>query len=389
VKKILFVDDEPNVLDALQRQLRKQFPIETALGSHAGLTALQNWQDFAVVVADMRMPDMNGIEFLGEVTVFAPDIVRIMLTGNADQQTAVDAINEGSIFRFLNKPCSTERLVSAINAALRQHQLITSERELLENTLRGAVKVLSEILAMTEPKAFGHAEMLRDNIHRLGKAMKVQDLWQIEVAAMLSQIGSVTIPPEVSLRSRLGRELSSKEQELFQRIPTIGGNLISQIPRMEEVARIITYQHKRFDGSGFPHDSVAGSAIPEGARMLRALSDLAEIERGGKSRASALEQMRGRPSWYDPQILEALGSPALEDTLEHSAPARPSLALTLPQLRIGQTLSADVQTRSGILIVCSESRITPALLERLKNFASLDGIQEPIYVEAQQGAQAV
>ena len=336
VKKILFVDDEPNVLDAFQRQPASSSPSRPPSGSIAGLTALQNWQDFAVVVADMRMPEMDGIEFLSKVREIAPDLVRIMLTGNAEQQTAVDAINEGNIFRFLNKPCPTEKLVPAINAALRQHQLITSEHELLENTLRGAIKVLSEILAMAEPKAFGHAEILRDNIRRLGKAMKVENLWEIEVAAMLSQIGSVTIPPEVSLRSRMGRDLTGKEQEILQRVPAIGGSLLGQIPRMEEVARIITYQHKRFDGSGFPHDSVAGPAIPLGARMLRALGDLAEIERGGKSRTSALEQMRARPSWYDPQILEALSSPVIEATIEQNAPAK-TLPCADPSAASGRT----------------------------------------------------
>jgi response regulator RpfG family c-di-GMP phosphodiesterase len=382
MKKILFVDDEPNVLDAFQRQLRKQFPVETAVGPNAGLAALANWQDFAVVVADMRMPEMNGVEFLVKVRDMAPDLVRLMLTGNADQQTAIDAINEGSIFRFLTKPCPTEKLVGAINAALRQYQLINSERELLEKTLHGAVAVLTEILAMAEPKAFGHAEMMRDNIRRLGRAMKIGDLWQVEVAAMLSQIGSITLPPEVLVKSRSGRELSQKEQEMFQRVPTVGGSLLNQIPRLEEVSRIIIYQHKRFDGSGFPHDNVSGAALPLGARMLRALADLAELERTGRNRDSALEHMRARSGWYDPHILEALSSPTLGATLEHSGPAKPSQALTLPQLRIGQILTADVVTRNGILIVCSESRITPALMERLRNFATLEGIKEPIYVEA-------
>ncbi len=382
MKKILFVDDEPNVLEAFQRQLRKQFPIETAVGPVAGLAALENPDNFAVVVADMRMPEMNGVEFLVKVKEIAPDIVRMMLTGNAEQQTAIEAINEGSIFRFLNKPCSTEKLVAAVNAALRQHQLLTAERDLLEKTLQGAVKVLSEILAMAEPKAFGQAEKLRENIRRLAAAMKVSETWQLEVAAMLSHIGAVTMPPEVVLKARLGHQLQGKELDMLQRIPSIGGGLLSQIPRLEEVSRIIIYQNKRFDGSGHPKDDVSGSAIPLGARMLRALSDLAELEARGRSRASALEQLRGRPGWYDPQILEALSSPVLHATMEQATPATASLAIILPQLKVGQVLSADVQTRDGMLIVCSGTRITQGLLERLRNFSTLLGVKEPIHVEA-------
>ena len=155
MKKILFVDDEPNVLSAIQRQLHQQFEVETALGPVAGLTALVNWKDYSVVVADMGMPQMSGVEFLAEACQMAPDVVRVMLTGYVNQATAVDAINEGSIFRFLSKPCPTDKLVQTLKAAVAQHNLIVAERELLENTLGGSLKVLSEILALAEPKASG------------------------------------------------------------------------------------------------------------------------------------------------------------------------------------------------------------------------------------------
>src|ERR1700722_15579286 len=107
MKKILLVDDEPNVLSAFQRQLSRRFEVQTALGPIEGLAALKEAQEFAVVGADMRMPEMSGVEFLAIVKQRAPDVVRMMLTGNADQATAIEAINHGNIFRFLNKPCST------------------------------------------------------------------------------------------------------------------------------------------------------------------------------------------------------------------------------------------------------------------------------------------
>ncbi len=288
---------EPNVLAAFQRQLRRQFPVETAPGPNEGLALLQNARDYAVVVADMRMPEMNGVEFLTKVKVTAPEAVRMMLTGNADQGTAIEAINEGSIFRFLTKPCSTEKLSEALEAALRQHQLITAERELLENTLSGSIKVLAEILALTEPKSFRHSEMLRNDIRALAEHMKVGRVWQLEVAATLAHIGQVTIPPEVVLKLRVGQPLAEQEQEMFARIPAIGGNLLAQIPRLEEVSKIILYQNKRFDGTGFPADSAAGHNIPLGARLLKVLFDLAEIETAGTSRAAALEKLRGRFGW--------------------------------------------------------------------------------------------
>ena len=249
MKKILFVDDEPNVLSAIQRQLHQRFLVETAVGPIAGLAVLQNGRAHAVVVADMGMPKMSGVEFLAKACQLAPDAVRVMLTGYVNQATAVDAINEGSIFRFLSKPCPTDKLVQTLKAAVAQHNLIVAERELLENTLGGSLKVLSEILALAEPKSFGQAESLRDAIRLLAATMKVTPTWDLEAAALLSQIGSVTIPPELVLKARLGHALSPREQEVFTRVPAIGSSLLSQIPRLEGVAGVILYQSKCFDGS--------------------------------------------------------------------------------------------------------------------------------------------
>jgi response regulator RpfG family c-di-GMP phosphodiesterase len=381
MKKILFVDDEPNILAAYQRQLRKQFSVEIAVGPVAGLAALQNPRDFAVVVADMRMPEMNGVEFLVRVKTAAPETVRMMLTGNADQATAIDAINEGSIFRFLNKPCPPETLVQALEAALHQHQLITAERELLENTLSGSIKVLADILAMVEPKSFGRAEILRDKIRRLAGFMNITPSWDLEAAALLAHIGTVTVPPEIILKARVGHTLSFPEQELLKRIPAIGGNLLSHIPRLEQVSRIISYQNKRFDGSGFPEDSVAGADIPLGARMIKVLFDLDQLESKDTSPTAALEQMRARPGWYDVKVLDAVA------TCFNITPIEPANTIVLPltvsfaELRVGHVLVSDIVTKDDILIVAAGNHITQPLIQRLRNFASFSGIKEPIHVE--------
>jgi len=381
MKKILLVDDEPNLLAALQRALRKQFPIETACGGAAGLAALQNWQEYAVVVADMQMPEMNGVEFLAKVKQSAPDIVRMMLTGNADQNTAIQAINEGSIFRFLNKPCAPEKLADALSAGIRQHELITVERDLLENTLRGCIKVLTEILAMADPKAFGHAETVRNNVRQMAETLQLTDTWELEIAAMLSYIGLVSIPPETLLKARHGLPLAHREQEMFRRIPAIGGDLLAQIPRMENVSKILTYQSKCFDGTGYPEDQVAGEAIPLGARMLKILCDLAELEGSGKGRTSALEQLRTRTGWYDPQLLELIAPTGQTAMLKKADAAKTHANVTFAELRTGHVLKADVETKDGTLIIVAGNRITPALLARLRNFAAISGIKEPIHVE--------
>jgi response regulator RpfG family c-di-GMP phosphodiesterase len=381
MKKILFVDDEPNILAAFQRQLHKQFRVDTATGPVAGLAALQNWRDYSVVVADMQMPEMNGVDFLVKVKNAAPDLVLMMLTGNADQATAVKAINRGNIFRFLNKPCPPEELVSALEAAVRQHELVSAERELLENTLNGSIKVLTEILAMADPRSFGQAEILRDQVRLMARALKLGQTWELEAAALLANIGYVTLPPELALKARIGQPLSPKEQEIFERLPEVGSNLLAHIPRLDQVARIILFQNQRFDGKGFPKGRVAGEEIPTGSRILKVLVDLAQLENKGVARGAAVDEMRQRKDCYDPRMLDAVGDAFRQTPEQVNTPGETHRAVTFTNLRIGHVLVSDLETKDGVLIIAAGNRITPPLMQRLRNFAALSGIKEPIHVE--------
>src|ERR1022692_4876094 len=182
---------------AMERQFRRQFEIRTAVGPVLGLQAIAEAGPFAVVVSDLRMPVMDGVEFLTRVRAISPDSVRVMLTGQADMEAAIAAVNQGNIFQFLTKPCPSGTLTRALNSALEQYRLITAERELLEQTLRGSVGVLSEILSLPNPVAFGRAQRIRRYVVHMSARLDLPGRWQFEVAAMLSQIGSVTVPPEV------------------------------------------------------------------------------------------------------------------------------------------------------------------------------------------------
>jgi FixJ family two-component response regulator len=129
--KVLFVDDEQGILDAYQRLLRKEFDVSVALGGQLGLAAIREKGPYAVVISDMRMPGMSGAEFLAQVRQQASDSVRMLLTGYTDLSAAIDAVNEGNIFRFLTKPCEKEVLVNAINIGVTQHNSIVTEKEIV------------------------------------------------------------------------------------------------------------------------------------------------------------------------------------------------------------------------------------------------------------------
>lgn len=380
--KILFVDDEPNVLEAYQRNLRKRFVIETATSGELGLGLISQRGPYAVVVADMQMPAMNGVEFLIQAQRRAPDSVRLMLTGNADQQTAVEAVNQGHVYQFLNKPCPPDLLAQALDGAIRQYQLITAERELLEKTLNGSINMLTGILASAEPHSFGRGERLRDYMRAFASSLNMTQTWELELAAMLSQIGYVTVPPKVLEKKRLGHGITAAEENVLARIPEIGARLLANIPRLEAVARIVLYQNKNYDGSGFPSDSVAADEIPIGSRILRILSDLAELEASGLATSKALERMQTRSGCYDPQVLDSTFA-CFDVYLSAPTFAKvSSKSITLKELRIGQTLTSNVETNDGVLIVCARTKVSQMTLEKLRNFDQIQGIRQPIHVES-------
>ncbi|MBV9849175.1 MAG: response regulator [Armatimonadetes bacterium] len=380
--KILCVDDDANMLASYQRSLRRQFNLDTAQGGEAALAIMAVGGPYAVILSDMSMPGMSGIQFLARAKEIAPHSVRMMLTGNADLATAMDALNSGSIFRFLLKPCPPDTLAAHLLAGIEQYRLIQSERELLEKTLQGSVRMLMEILAMVNPELFGRAQTLRGQMRTLAEALGLGGIWKLELAALLCQIGLVTLPTAVLRKLGARQPLTEDEAQLAARVPEISHNLIVKIPRLEPVAEAVRYARKHYDGSGPPADDVAGEAIPVGARLLRVLADLAEIQAAGVSAAAAFGIMGRRAGFYDPQVLEAARARFAP------APAPPADAgpggvpIAAAHLCSGLVLASDLLTADGTLLVSAGRTLTDALLERVRNFSALSGLREPILIEA-------
>ncbi len=372
--KILCVDDEQHILASYRRQLRKDFDLDTASSGPEGLEAIQTNGPFAVIVSDMQMPGMNGVQFLSEARKIAPNSVRMMLTGVADQGTAAEAVNEGNVFRFLTKPCPSESLIRALVAGIEQYKLITAEKELVEKTLLGSIKVLSDVLSLVNPTAFGRASRVLRLTRELAGELKVSKSWQLKIAAMLSQVGCVTVPEQTLSRVYKGVDLEPAELQMFAAHPQIGSDLIARIPRLETVSEMIAYQEKRFDGTGHPQDSRTGEQIPQGARILKVALDLDTLESKGMARSFAIAELRSRTGWYDPAVLTALE--AVIQREEQFLVREVALADLDGQM----ILAADVRTADGVLLVSKGQEVTSSLRQLLKNFSRRSGIPEPIRV---------
>ncbi len=378
--KILFVDDDANLLVSYHRSLRKRFEIDTALGGEVALGKLASNGPYSVIISDMAMPDMNGIEFLAKSRKVAPDSVRIMLTGNADLKTAMEAVNCGNIFRFLLKPCLPDDLAANIDVGVEQYRLIHSEKELLEKTLHGSIRMLIEVLALASPELFDRAQSMRTRMLDLAEAVGVHDVWKMELVALLSQIGVIALPASILQKQRSGQKLTADEASIAKRIHQVSHNLIVKIPRLEGVAEAIRYGDKNYDGSGSPEDGVSEDNIPMGARLLKILTDLTEIQHSGVTDAGAIGMMRRRTGVYDPKILDTCE--ALFGAAQRRRPLiQTGKATAAEDLAAGMQLTSDIETKCGLLLVSSGHVLTDAVLERVRNFAELSGLKEPIFVD--------
>jgi len=368
--KILLVDDDENILQGYYRSLHRHFPIEVARGGESALRALEDHGPFAVLIADMRMPGMDGLQLLKIVKRRWPQLIRIMLTGNSDQTTAADAVNQGEVFRFLTKPCTSDQMQATIIAALQQFHLVQAEKNLLENTLLGSIRVLTDLLGLLDPEVYGCSQLIAERARVIGRAAGMDSTWALEVAAMLAPIGGAVLPRILATKVKDHRPLTPQESALVDRIPEFGAKLLETIPLMEEVAAILRQQA--------PHTEPSDNTLE--SRILRTVSEFTRRERLRKDGRVVLEDMRLAPEGFDPGILPLLdlhfGSGA-------SNPMPVERALALRELQEGMVLGRNALDLSGQIALLAGLRLGGAHLDLLKTLHELGNLDEPIYVLGQ------
>ena len=359
-EKILFVDDEASILEGYQRLLRRAFSVDIAIGAAAGIMKIGESGPYAVIISDMRMPGIDGIKFLTRIRQIAPETIRIMLTGYADIDTAVHAVNAGNIFRFLTKPASKETLSAALTAALEQYRLVNVEKELLEKTLSGSIKVLTEVLSLVNPAAFSRAMRIRNYVMHIVKRLGLPQPWRYEVAAMLSQLGCVTLPPETMDAIFSGSELSPEQQAQYEAHPEITRQLLSQIPRMEPVAWMISHQNDPTAATAIYDPAIVEESVRLGAQILRTALAFDHLIMQSRSKAEAVDALLTSRE-HSTMVVEAIEDVPLESEFMISR------MLPLAELRPGMILNEDACNHAGLLVVARGQEITFSLLERIRN----------------------
>lgn len=364
--KVLFVDDDPEILASFQRAFRRKYQVDTALGPIRALEAVTERGPYAVVVSDLRMPALDGIELFTRLHRVCPDTVRVMLTGHADMDAAMDAVNAGHVFRFLIKPCAEEDLDEALAAAAALHVQAVTEKEFLKGALRGIIRVLTDLLSLLNPEAMARSLRIKRLVADMARYLEAPDPWRIDLAVTLSQLGGVVVPESLFAALRAGRPLEGDAARLFARHPALAADLLGNIPRLGEVAEIIRHQDTPFSGGAAGDPS--GTAIPLGARLLKVTLDFDRLLVSGRSREEALSSMAGRAGDYDPALLEVLG------ILAGAREGYRRGAATVETLAPGMVLDEDVLLPGGEKAACAGQVADAALVGRLRALGACGGM---------------
>lgn len=357
---VMCVDDEPQVLAGLGLNLRRAYNFVGLNTPAEAVERLPRLQP-AVIVSDMRMPGMNGAELLARARTLAPNTIRVLLTGHAELEAAVRAVNEGQIFRFLMKPCPSPAFLSAVQAAVEQHRLVTAEKVLLEQTVKGSITALLEALAMVSPAAFGRGRRIKTLVRAMGPHVELTDTWVVELAAELSQVGYVSVPQDVVEKIYRRAELSEPERALVLKVPSVTHQLLSHIPRLEPVWGVLKEQ-----SPGKPASSLPG-------KLLAIALAFDDLSLSGSTPEEAIREL-ATSGQHDANVRDAL-------TAVQGAASRMTVhELPLDKLLAGQVLAADVHSKSGALLLVKGTKISGPVIDRLRNISHGIGVQQPLRV---------
>jgi response regulator RpfG family c-di-GMP phosphodiesterase len=416
---ILFVDDEENILRSLERLFRKEgYDILTANSGEEGLRKLDE-NGISVIVSDQRMPGMTGSEFLRRSRKISPDSIRIMLTGYADINATMDAINKGEVYRFITKPWDDDEIKLIIRDVLRYYELInenkrlfkltqeqnaelldlnqnlekkveerTQEIQLKNKKLEGlykvvksnlfdSIRVFGQLMEMYDPDLGGHCK----RVAALSKTIAQQqgldkkDCELIEIAAILHDIGLIGIPREILKQKE--EELTQYQASIYRQHPVLGYLAFNSIKSLQQASILIRSHHENFNGSGYP-DGLKNTGIHVGARIIHVASAYDEmIQKLGFSREVALSTLKKKSGYeFDPEIVFHF-----MDVLHNFNPViGTEIVIPVSKLEPGMVLSRNLRTISDRLLMVANTVIHQAHIEKIYNFNRIDPIDGGVYI---------
>jgi response regulator RpfG family c-di-GMP phosphodiesterase len=362
---VLLVDDESTILETLALQLRRDHKVLVAGSGAEALRLLADNGPVAAVISDLRMPEMDGVELLRRVQLEYPDTTRVLHTAQSDLSSAIAAINAGGVYRYLTKPVRTEELRSTVQEAVALHGRSTADRQLLDKTLKASLEALFGCLELASPLAFARGGRIRTLVGELCHDMQLDALWEIEVAAMASQLGAVTLPPSVLAKLDKGMPCTAEEQAMVDRMPEVAVQLLKNIPMLEDVIEIVR-------GLGGTPPANPGPLVQAAVDVVRTAIDYETLESRGLEVDSAIAVLECR----DHSALHVLA--ALRKTKGVVHVAEKVRGLRVVDLEVNMRVAENIVAVNGLVLIGRGMIVTELLLDRLTNFARTIEIVEPV-----------
>jgi CheY-like chemotaxis protein len=367
---VLLVDDEEDILTSLSLQLRKDHKVLTAVSGADALRVLAENGPVAAVISDLRMPEMDGIELLKRVQLEYPDTTRVLHTAQNDVGSAISAINTGGVYRYLAKPVTAEQLRGTVHEAVALNGRSTAERELLDKTLKTSIQALFGCLELASPIAFARAGRIRTLVAEICSAMQLDALWEIEVAAMASQLGAVTVPPSVLAKLDKGLPCTEEEQLMLDAMPGVAVQLLKNIPMLGDVVEIVRgltafTNHNRPENPSSP-------LIEAAIDVIRTAIDFETLESRGLERESGIAVLECRTD-APMAVLTALRK--LKGCVQVKEKVR---GLRVVDLEVGMRVAEDIVATNTLVLIGRGMIVTDLLLDRLHNFSKIIEIVEPV-----------
>jgi FixJ family two-component response regulator len=372
LEKILFVDDEPDILSSFKRQFRNKADISTASSGQEALDLMDSEDEFAVIISDMRMPSMDGAEFLEKAKKKSPNTTRILLTGQTDLKSAIDAINKGQIFSFLSKPCQQDVMQDTLKSAIRQYRLLNTEKDLLQNTVKGSIELLSELLAIVKPRVFSNFNRIKKYIRHMANELGEVDTWDFEVAGMLYGLGYLTLPAELIEKALdPSNELSHHEKLVLEDIPLISSKMINHIPRLENIAEMVRLSNNVNHWIDKDEGTERGRVI-RGADMINIAIKFDKILESGHNLESAIDLLKDDHE-LNLELIEKLSN--IQFSHDNDA-----LTVSVDNLSPGMVLLENMITDNQTTLLAKGTELTEELLVRIRLYTQNQKMSRPIKI---------
>jgi response regulator RpfG family c-di-GMP phosphodiesterase len=426
---ILCVDDEPGILSALRRLFRaKGFQVQIAEGGKAGLALMEN-QAFDLVISDMRMPEMDGAAFLEQVRLRWPSSIRLLLTGYADIQSVMAAINKGEIYRYIAKPWDDNDILLIVRSALQHRSMEMEQRRLqalisqqneelkelnagleikvqertkdlqlanerLKNNFVTSIKVFTSLIELRQKELAGHSRRVADLAKRLAVqlGLDARQSQEIFVAGLLHEIGKVGFE-DVLLKTPVVM-FTTAQLESYRQFPERAEAVLMPFEELKGAVQIVRSFLERYDGTGHPL-GLEGEAIPIGARILAVASDYDGLQIGLLAQRK-LDPKRAQESIllgsgrrYDPLVVEAfMALYGAKEPTQVSKDKVIEVTVHTRQLTPGMRLSRDLITSSGLLMLTAGHVFDQPVIKKIVDFERSNGLNLNVEVWQTQSAAA-